>query len=378
MCSMSKRLGIYVHIPFCIQKCNYCDFCSVTDLSEELALAYTERLCRDVRARAELLRGRTVDTIYFGGGTPTLLPTACLSRIMDTVTHIFSVDGTAEITIEANPATADAEKLSALRCMGFNRLSLGLQSASDEELRLLGRVHSYEDFKHTYTDARRAGFGNISADLMFGIPTQTLSSFDDTLHALISLSPEHISAYGLTVEPNTPFGRMGASLSLPNDDMQCDMYHLCGERLREAGYERYEISNYAKEGFASHHNLRYWLGEEYLGLGVAAHSFVNGERFGNSRALGDYLDGREIEEERHSLTPSEAQAEYVMLRMRLCEGVSHQDFFNRFRLSFESQYKKRLSPYIAQGFVIQDDRHTAFTEKGFLISNTVLADILDF
>ena len=285
-----KEIGVYIHIPFCIRKCNYCDFCSFAGRENDF-FSYTEELCRRIELFASQTQKRRAETVYFGGGTPTLLPIECFAMLFDAIKTHFELDGSAEITVECNPATVDGEYLRSLRVLGVNRLSIGAQSANENELELLGRLHSFEDLCISFDCARRARFDNISVDLMYGIPEQTIESFSNTLEKTLSLEPDHISAYGLKIEDGTRFGAMRDTLVLPDEDEEFEMYTLCRKMLEAHGYERYEISNFSKIGKESRHNLRYWELEDYIGFGVAAHSCVDGVRFGNSRDIAAFLRG---------------------------------------------------------------------------------------
>ena len=371
-----KKAGIYIHVPFCLQKCLYCDFCSFPGYTEEMTELYVKRLTEDIKGFASNSPVE-VDTVYFGGGTPTLLKERQIDSIIDAVCKSFSLCEGAEISCECNPATADLEYLKSIRKIGINRLSIGLQSANDRELRALGRAHSFSDFKEIYKDARKAGFDNISADLMYGIPEQTVDSFEHTLDVLCELSPEHISAYCLKIEDGTPFGRIKETMSLPNEDAECDMYSLCNEKLARHGYARYEISNFARPGFESRHNLKYWTGADYIGFGVAAHSYFGGERFSNSRNISAYIRGEDITEERFSVSEKEKMAEYIMLRMRLSEGISLYDFESRFGIPLEETCGS-LDKYVQAGYIKKDAGRVFFAESGVFVSNTILSDILDF
>ena len=371
---MKQSLGIYVHIPYCLQKCLYCDFCSFPRATGSMD-AYVDELCRRMRQAVSETGDFVVDTVYFGGGTPTLLPISCLRRLVDTLRECFDLRDDCEMTCEANPATADREKLSALRALGFNRLSIGLQSVHDRELKSLGRAHDFSDFKRIFADARAAGFDNISADLMYGIPHQTAESFRTSLDTLIDLSPEHISAYGLKIEEGTPFYARRKDLILPDEDEEYAMYALLGQRLAEAGYRKYEISNFAKEGRESRHNLRYWRGEDYLGFGVAAHSCFRGVRFGNSRDLDAFLRGEDITEERAVLTEGDRLSEFVMLRLRLAEGIDTAELEGRFGMERDTLFPT-LPRLIEGGWLWERDGRFGFTDAGFFISNALLAELL--
>ena len=373
---MKKSLGIYIHIPFCLKKCLYCDFCSFPD-KKGLYEEYTEELIRRIKSVSAVCSEHRVDTVYFGGGTPTLLPLNCFEKLADTLLSSFDVAQNAEVTAECNPATASAQYLSELRKTGVNRLSIGLQSVHENELKALGRAHSFEDFLKTYGQAMAAGFENISADLMYGIPEQTAESFRESLSALAQLSPQHISAYGLKIEKGTPFYKMRDDLSLPDEDTEYEMYLSMSEILGGHGYEKYEISNFSKKGFESKHNLRYWQGGEYLGFGVAAHSYFFGERFGNSRDIGAFLRGESIECERSSVDEKEKLREYIMLSMRLSSGMELSEFEKKAKKSFVELYG-RTNELIKNGYIKYENGRIAFTDKGFFVSNAILSDMLDF
>ena len=375
---MKKTLGLYIHIPFCRSKCLYCDFCSFPRPKEELVDAYVAALERDLIQKSRLCEDYEVDTVYFGGGTPTSLPGELLPRLLDKVTAHYRVSAGAEITAECNPTTENLSLFRAMRAAGFNRLSVGVQSVHEKELKALGRIHSFSDVEKTFTDARAAGFSNLSADAMFGIPYQTPDSFLHTLEKLTALEISHLSAYGLQIEEGTPFHRMEKKLPLPDEDAAERMYFEGIDLLAGYGLQQYEISNFAKAGYESHHNLKYWNCDEYLGLGVAAHSDFCGERFGNSRDLHAYIDGKEITEERQRISQGERKNEYIMLRMRLADGVRASDFEARFGESFFETFGVRLRAYEASGLVRMTEEGAAFTKRGMYLSNAVLAEVLDF
>lgn len=372
-----KSLGLYIHIPFCAQKCNYCDFCSVAGADKRLKKKYVYSLCDLIEKWSERCENYAVDTIYFGGGTPAMLDTSDLISILDHCYENYSVTKDAEITLEANPATLDKDDLYLLGLSGFNRLSMGLQSTNDNELRALGRIHSFGDFVKTYEAARAAGFKNISADLMYGIPEQTLNSFERSIDELIKLSPEHISSYCLKIEPSTPFGKMGKSLILPDEDEQYEMYMLLSQMLSSNGYEKYEISNFSREGRHSRHNMRYWLGDEYLGIGTAAHSYFGGERFFEQADIASFADGVFKPSESERIEGEELMLEYVMLRMRLAKGIDSAEFEERFGKDFLSVFPS-LNKYISSGHVVCNGGRYAFSDKGFFVSSYILSEMLDF
>lgn len=370
-----KGIGVYIHVPFCIRKCNYCDFCSFPSRKGEDMEAYTEELCRRIRAFEREYGRRVAETVYFGGGTPSLLPISCFEKIFEALGDAFDLAEGGEITVECNPATISEDSLLRMRGLGVNRLSIGLQSASDTELKALGRLHGFSDFCESFSLARGAGFDNISVDLMYGIPEQSRESFCDTLERVAGLSPEHISAYGLKIEEGTRFAEMRRELRLPDEDAEFEMYVDCRRILEANGYHRYEISNYAKEGRESRHNLRYWRREDYIGFGVAAHSSVDGERFGNSRDMDAFLRGEDIVAERERINDAEAVREYVMLGLRLAEGISEREYLS---LTGREIYADMpaLEKFVRAGFLVRENGRIAFSDSGFFVSNAILSEIL--
>jgi len=374
----NKELSLYIHVPFCRRKCNYCDFCSFTDLSSDTLTRYAERVREELKKYSAAVSDAgnyRVPTVYFGGGTPSLLAAEEYGRILDTIGDCFELCGNAEITLECNPATADGEYFQKIRGYGVNRLSLGLQSAVDKELLALGRIHSFEDFKRTYSAAREAGFDNISADLMYGIPNQTLESFERSLSELCALAPEHISSYLLKIEEGTAFWGKEQGLSLPDEDTQLEMYLTLTNFLREKGYDKYEISNFARRGFESRHNSGYWQGREYIGIGVAAYSYFAGDRFGNSRDLGAFLRGEPIECERESLSAEDALFESIMLGMRMARGISLDEYAARSGADFDADFPS-AARFERLGLLARADGRVFFTDRGFFLSNAVLSEFL--
>ena len=377
-----KKLGLYLHIPFCLRKCRYCDFYSAPS-DKGARTEYVRALCAHLAAEAPALRDYEVDTVYIGGGTPTLLEGDDFKMILNTVRAHFALEAGAEITAECNPVTNADGMAEGLIAAGINRISIGLQSIHDRELQLLGRPHGFAEFESTYRAARQAGFENISVDLMFGIPAQTPQSFSQTLKTVIGLSPEHVSAYGLRIEEGTPFYGMRKDLPLPDEDAEAEMAELAATQLMAAGYEHYEISNYAKAGRRSRHNMRYWLGEDYLGLGPGAHSYLRGVRFDIAPDRATYLEAvksKAFSSLRQNLQPivgKEKTDEYVMLRMRLFDGIDLADFSHRFGTSFEKEYGSTAALEQA-GYLEKNAHRIAFTEKGMRVSNAILSDWLDF
>ncbi len=366
-----KRIGLYIHIPFCLQKCAYCDFYSIPGRDEALQNRYINALTLHMKTLSAAMEDRVFDTVYIGGGTPGLLTAEMLTALMNGIRVNFNLAKDAEITLETNPAVADEAKFRVMRELGINRLSMGMQSSQERVLKTLGRLHTFAQFAETFGEARLAGFENLSADVMYALPGQTVDGLLETLHLLIALSPEHISMYGLKVEENTPFGRMGENLPLPDEDIQCEMYERACDLLEKSGYHRYEISNFAKAGYESRHNLRYWHREEYLGLGSAAHSFVDGVRYSYPRDIMAYIT--ELEQgklpepdSRVMLTLAEAKDEEIMLGLRLAEGI----------IATEELLEK-CKNYLRYGFMERKGDRIAFTTKGFLVSNTILAELMD-
>ncbi len=373
-----KSLGLYIHIPFCRSKCHYCDFCSLPHPTEEMFAAYIARLCKDLASRANACASHTVDSVYFGGGTPTLLPASLLCRVLDTVAAHYRLSRDAEITAECNPATGTREGFLQMRKAGFNRLSMGVQSAHANELRALGRLHDFDGVKKTWEAAREAGFENMSADVMQGIPEQTCASYLETLSHVLTLSPTHVSAYGLSIEEGTRFSRIADTLPLPDEEESREMYFAGIGMLAAHGYAQYEISNFAKAGYESRHNLKYWRCEDYLGFGPAAYSCIFGERFGNSRDVPAYIGGEDITAERERISNSDAMAEYVMLGLRLSRGISRAEFSERFGRTLDDLYGDALSRYVPMGLVKCTEDGYALSPEGMYLSNAILSDVLDF
>ena len=372
-----KNIGIYIHIPFCKSKCLYCDFCSHPPREGERE-AYISQLKAHIASYRKQLADYVADTVYFGGGTPTLLSPREIADILGAVRHAVRIDADAEITIECNPATASKSAFEQLREEGINRISIGAQSLNDKELKALGRLHTAEQFVETFKYARAAGFDNISLDLMYGIPGQTRDSWSATLDTALSLEPRHISAYGLRVEQGTPFGNMGDALVLPDEDETVQMYLDAVKKLEDASIERYEISNFACQGSESRHNIKYWKCEEYVGFGVAAHSFFDGKRYAAPQdfdryAAGEWLDADSVT----AVCEEDAEVEFVMLAMRLRDGVSREQYRARFGCYPDAKYAPRIKMYVDGGYIVSDEDGFRFTSDGMLVSNSILASILD-
>lgn len=365
-------LGLYIHIPFCKAKCAYCDFYSLAH-SEEKMDAYMAALLRHLEEVAPRAAGMQVDTVYFGGGTPSYLGAARLCRILQTVLRRYGVTRDAEITLEANPDSAgDWKELRRLRRAGFNRLSLGVQSTDDALLRRIGRVHTYEQVQQAVKAARQAKFTNLSLDLIYGLPGQTMEDWQRTLADAVALGPEHLSCYGLKLEEGTPLWQQRQTLTLPDDDAQADMYLYTVAALGEMGYEQYEISNFAKPGKASRHNLKYWNMEEYAGFGPGAHSDFGGVRYGYVRDIDSYIAGRLVLSESENDSTLARDYEYVMLSLRTAAGIDRQTFEKRYRQRFQPM-EALFEQYEKAGLALPTGGGWRLTPKGFLVSNSIIA-----
>ena len=365
-------LGLYIHIPFCKAKCAYCDFYSLAH-SEEKMDAYMAALLRHLEEIAPRAAGMQVDTVYFGGGTPSYLGAARLCRILQTVLRRYDVARDAEITLEANPDSAgDWKELRKLRRAGFNRLSLGVQSTDDALLRRIGRVHTYEQVQQAVMAARKAKFTNLSLDLIYGLPGQTMEDWQRTLADAVALGPEHLSCYGLKLEEGTPLWQQRQTLTLPDDDAQADMYLYTVAALGEMGYEQYEISNFAKSGKESRHNLKYWRMEEYAGFGPGAHSDFGGVRYGYVRDIDSYIAGRLVLSESETDSTLARDYEYVMLSLRTAAGIDRQTFEKRYRQRFQPM-EVLFEQYEKAGLASRTEGGWRLTPRGFLVSNSIIA-----
>ena len=365
---MSHSIGLYLHIPFCLRKCGYCDFYSCKG-NEGLYDQYTSALLAALGRYGDA-GSYEADSCYFGGGTPSLLGPKRVGTLLAAVEKYYGLNR-AEITLEVNPATASLADFQGYRAAGVNRLSIGMQTGVDEELASLGRLHTAKDTVRAVEEARRAGFENLSLDLMLGIPGQTEESLGETLSLVKQLSPAHVSAYLLKIEAGTPFSLRLAD-EFPGEEAQVALYRSACQSLEAMGLRQYEISNFARPGFASRHNLKYWNGEEYLGLGPAAHSFLNGQRFFYPRDLEGFLSGKEPVSDG---TGGDFE-EYVLLRLRLVEGLTEEGVQARFGQSIPERLRKRAKPLSAAGLMEEDNRGLRLTRDGFLVSNEILARLL--
>lgn len=369
-------LELYIHIPFCVQKCQYCDFLSGPSDQET-----RDRYIKALRAEIQAVQGveaYEIVSVFIGGGTPSVLKAEAIASIMRTLQEQFFFCEDAEVTIEANPGTVDLEKLTIYRNVGINRLSLGLQSTDAEELKLLGRIHSYEEFLKSYEWAREAGFSNINIDLMFAIPGQTGEAWRQHLYQVAELNPEHISAYSLIIEEGTPFAEQ--NLDLPDEDTEYQMYEDTAEILERYGYRQYEISNYAKQGYMCRHNAGYWQRREYLGFGLGASSLYGGMRFSNTHQMQEYLkESRNPDQIRKDVTVlsrNEQIEEFMFLGLRMTEGISEKKFEENFDVRLMDVYGDILQKYEETGFMEHIETKWRLTRKGIHVSNHILADFL--
>lgn len=377
----TNNLGIYVHIPFCIKKCGYCDFISFPDKSPKDWQDYKNRLLDEIKSYGNAVGGDYfVDTVFIGGGTPSLLEAGTIQDMVHQIKESFQVNRDAEITIEANPGTLTQEKLEKYLAYGINRLSIGVQSFDDDLLAALGRAHGKKEAIEAYKMGREVGFKNISLDLMFAIPTQTMEIWEASLCELVHLNPEHVSFYGLSYEEGTPFdqARIRKEIIPVDDKLDRMMYGKALSLLKDNGYEHYEISSMAKAGFQCKHNLKYWSMDDYLGMGIGAHSFIRGNRISNTRSWEGYFSANKIETN-HKNSEYDNISEYIFTGMRRTQGISFQDFKDKFHLDYFDyigQGKEQILNYQNQGLLIVEIEGMRFTESGINLSNRILADIM--
>ncbi len=348
--------GIYIHIPFCVRKCPYCSFVSYK-VTEDVMNAFHKRLLKEI----ENAPGIEADTVYFGGGTPTYYGAERLCEILKCIESKFDIKADAEITVEANPGTVTGQDFKLLFDAGFNRVSIGIQSLQSEELESLGRIHSADEAKQAVMNAHDAGFKNISGDIMFGTEGQTIKSLENTLCEFMSLPLAHISAYSLSIEEGTPY--FDNPPQLPDEDTEREMYRMIGTYIKKYGFDRYEISNYAKPGFESRHNMKYWQGEEYLGLGAGAHSYMNSVRYCNTSDLNEYINGGCIIRDATKIDEAEKQKEYYMLGLRIKEGVPE-------------KYHPNIEKLILQGLIERADGRIRLTERGTDLASYVMEEMM--
>ena len=367
--NLTENIGLYIHVPFCKSKCPYCNFYSLCD--NRVAHQYTKKILSSLEEYSKRIN-RTADTLYIGGGTPPLLGVDNLIKIVEGAKKHFSITKDAEITCEVNPTSIDKDFFCKLFKSGVNRISMGVQSGIDSELTALGRKHSVQQVVKAVESARNAGFSNISLDLMLGIPNQTVKSLEKSIDFLVSLNPTHISAYLLKIEPDTIFGK-NPPKNIPDDDLSATLYEKAVEFLGEKGYYQYETSNFAKKGYESKHNLKYWHCEEYLGLGPSAHSFIDGKRFYYASSIDGFLtdccpipdgEGGDFEE-------------YAMLTLRLSEGLIFKNVGDRFNINIPDKMTQNALFLSKIGLVVIDNKGVRLTPKGQLVSNAVIGKLLD-
>lgn len=392
-----KPIGLYIHIPFCARKCNYCDFLSF-NRDENIQRRYIEALINEIKLNSKIIEWNSiVDTIYFGGGTPSYIDSNLIKKVLDTINNNYRVAKNVEITIEVNPGTVTEQKIADYKVIGINRISIGLQSTNNNELKQLGRIHTYEEFLDNYKIMREYGFDNISIDVMSAIPMQDIESYKQTLQRIVDLKPEHISSYSLIIEEGTPFSINKDKLKLVSEDDERKMYELTNEILKKHGYKRYEISNYCLEGKESKHNSRYWDMSIYYGLGLGASSYDGKSRYNKVRSINGYteelLDIKEIEEmdkekakkiidniicDIEEATIERNIEEFMFLGLRRSEGISKEKFKSLYpgHKSVEDVYGEVISKYINMGLMEDKDDRLTLTDKGIDVSNVILADFL--
>lgn len=376
-CSM---LELYIHIPFCIRKCNYCDFLSFPETESRIA-QYCHALKEEIKRTGDQAEGIGVRSVFIGGGTPSILEAEQITEIMTCIRNNFSIEKNAEITIESNPGTLNAEKLNCYHELGINRLSIGLQSTDDDCLRRLGRIHTFQEFEKNYEQARKSGFQNINIDLMSGLPGQSLRGYEDTLNRVTELKPEHISSYSLIIEEGTPFYKSDSVLQqLPDEDTERKMYERTKEILAQQGYERYEISNYARQGRECIHNLGYWEQVPYLGMGLGASSFYNGARFSNERNFRKYLSTPylpfEHREDYVQVSREEQMEDTMIFGLRKMKGISVFEFEREFGTPIWEMYGSVIERYSNLGLLIQEGDVLRLTDAGIDVSNRIFEDFI--
>ena len=373
------NLGLYIHIPYFLHKCGYCDFNSHPENQEE-SIHYVDALIQELKSYSP--KKYSIASVFFGGGTPTILPSSQLKHILKTAQEVFNFQTDCEITIEANPATIKLQSLQEIREAGYNRISIGAQSFDQKELQLLERVHSEKEIHSTIDKARSSNFKNLSMDLIFALPDQTIEKWHSNLNQAIQKKPEHLSTYNLTIEPATAFFQLHkkGKLNLPNENIQLGMYETTIQILKDAGYQHYEISNFSKPGMESQHNINYWNNGEYIGIGAGASSYLYGERFKNTKLPSNYI--REIKvnksaiETRETLEPMHAMGETLMLGLRLLKGISIDAFEKRFQVSFYKVYGKTLDQLFNQELITLNKNRIALSKKGLFLADSVILQFM--
>ncbi|UOF88910.1 radical SAM family heme chaperone HemW [Fodinisporobacter ferrooxydans] len=374
--------SLYIHIPFCGSKCFYCDFNSYVS-SETVMERYTDALCKELTMIAQTDSALPLRTVFFGGGTPTLLPPRLLEKILQTLHQFYSIEADAEITMEANPGSVDSDTLRIIKEHGVNRLSFGVQSFDDTMLHSLGRLHDRNTVYRSFEMARKAGFYSINLDLMFGLPDQTLELLEDSVSQLLMLAPEHVSVYGLKIEAGTPFAKWydAGHLQLPPEHAEVAMYEFVQQSLADHGYEQYEISNFAKHGHKSRHNIVYWRNEPYLAAGAGAHGYVGGRRYANIKRLDPYMEELEAEkrpiESVESISVEMEQEDTMMLGLRLAEGVTYDRFFTRHGVAMQEVFGSVIQDFAGKGLLEVDESGVRLRRSAYIVGNEVFAGFID-
>ncbi|MEE1218904.1 MAG: radical SAM family heme chaperone HemW [Ruminococcus sp.] len=369
MNNSSKAIGIYIHIPFCKSKCPYCDFYS-SRADESAYDKYLSILIDKIKYWGKKATEK-VSTIYIGGGTPSILGASRLCKILNTINESFNVINDAEISVEINPESGKNIDFSVLQQCGFNRISIGLQSSNPDELKALGRIHSAEEAKLTVNKAQACGISNISLDLMMGIPYQTIESLEKSIEFCAKCNVTHISSYILKIEKNTKYDKIRDKLILPDEDKQAELYLYAVEKLKELGYNQYEISNFSKQGFESCHNVNYWECGEYIGIGPSAHSFYKGKRFYYPSSIAEFENNKYIID-----CDGGSEEEFIMLSLRLSKGLNSNDFLHKFGKSLSAEFLNKVNKYVKYGLMQYNNDSISFTPQGFLLSNTILSDLI--
>ena len=373
---MREKLSLYIHIPFCAKKCLYCDFPSYGEMDKYFE-DYTESLLNEIKNGERIYSDYDISTIFIGGGTPTVLSPKLLGKITDAVLERYNVESNAEITSEANPGTVDGYKLKEMKAMGINRLSFGVQAWQNNILKALGRIHDRETFLKNLDEAKNAGFENINCDLMFSLPNQTFKDWMETLENFSKLDIQHISAYSLIVEDGTPFKKMQEEgrLLLPDEETDRKMYSAANEMLAKNGFERYEISNFAKKGFESRHNITYWETRPYIGFGLGSHSYFQAERYNNTYDLKEYIaangDAKKLRENKEILTDKEKEEEFMFMGLRMKKGISTDEFSRRFGRDIYSVYGEKIEELLDEKLIEKKENRIMLTERGTDVSNIV-------
>ncbi|MCQ2910630.1 MAG: radical SAM family heme chaperone HemW [Clostridia bacterium] len=383
---MNKEIGLYVHIPFCKSKCIYCDFCSFANKEDKID-EYIDMLIKEMNLYKEVVKDRIIKTVFIGGGTPTILSCDQLKKLVNAIKENFTFKDEIEFTCEANPGTLDIDKLKTLKELGVNRLSIGLQSANDSTLKMLSRIHTFDEFKKNVEDARKVGFKNINADIMFSLPNESMKDIKHTVDEVLALKLEHVSAYSLIIEEGTKMYDMACSgdskYEFPDEDTDREIYYYICDELKKNGYHQYEISNFAKPGYESEHNMIYWKAEEYLGLGLAAHSYFNNYRFSNVIDLNRYISKLRDENKityvngkKELESESDQISEFMFLGLRMLDGISINKFKEKFGKDIFDIYGDTINEMIEDGYLEREDDLIRLSKKGIDVSNVLFAEFM--